>query len=259
MRALYSPEELRDYLMNFDLSAFLDHIVVRERELLLGEVEHFTEREAERRDEIALGYFGEEGVERIVDAIVHLLLSPPSPGEGARVLDAGAGTGFFTLRVAEALHPHLPRLSLYAMALTSAILLSLVEKGVGILPFVGLLEDIPGSVEYARRMLPIPRGFDAIFSTLTLHHCLHPEEAFESLSKSLVEGGRAVIVDLCEHPFEEFREEMGDIHLGFDPREVRAMALRFFDEVEVERLPGICCESSGRSAELFVASMRRRP
>jgi len=23
------------------------------------------------------------------------------------------------------------------------------------------------------------------------------------------------IIDLCEHPFTEFREEMGDIHLGF--------------------------------------------
>jgi SAM-dependent methyltransferase len=253
---LYSDEEFRDYLMSFDLHAFLDYMGIREREPLLREVEHFTEREAAERDQIVLSYFGRDGVRRIVETIVNLLLSPPPLKGDAKILDAGAGTGFFTQMVAKGLRLHLPKASIYAMDLTPAMLLKLVVKGADIIPFIGLLEDIPRSIDYARRMLPIPERFDAIFSTLTLHHCLHPEEAFESIRNSLMEGGRAVVVDLCEHPFEEFREEMGDIHLGFNPLEIRTMAEEFFDEVRVERLPGICCESSGRSAELFVALMR---
>lgn len=109
------------------------------------EVEHFTEREAEKRDEIVLSYFGEDGVRRIVDTIVRLLLSPPFIEEDAKVLDAGAGTGFFTMRVAEALRPHLSEISLYAMDLTPAMLLSLIRKVDDIIPFIGLLEDIPAA------------------------------------------------------------------------------------------------------------------
>ncbi|MFQ5999895.1 MAG: hypothetical protein ACE5J6_03870, partial [Candidatus Bathyarchaeia archaeon] len=93
----------------------------------------------------------------------------------------------------------------------------------------------------------------AIFSTLMLHHCLDVERVFASFREVLEVDGKAVIVDLCKHPFEEFREEMGDVHLGFDPELLRGVAEKHFSKVQVKKIPGICCTNSGRSAELFIA------
>jgi len=66
-----------------------------------------------------------------------------------------------------------------------------------------------------------------------------------------------LVIDLCEHGFEEFRTEMGDVHLGFKPEIVYRMARRHFSTVRVEKMPGIICRSSGRSAEIFVATMHK--
>jgi hypothetical protein len=49
---------------------------------------------------------------------------------------------------------------------------------------------------------------------------------------------------------------MGDIHLGFKPERIYKMAKRYFPTVKVEKLPGIHCKSSGRSAEILVATMQ---
>jgi hypothetical protein len=65
-----------------------------------------------------------------------------------------------------------------------------------------------------------------------------------------------VIVDMCTHAFTEFKDEMGDVHLGFNPEQIRKAAEKLFSKVTVEKLPGICCSSSGRNAELFVATLR---
>ena len=71
-----------------------------------------------------------------------------------------------------------------------------------------------------------------------------------------MKNGKAVVLDLCEHKFEEFKAEMGDVHLGFKLDAVREMAEAHFVEVEIEKMPGIGCSCSGRSAEIFVVSMR---
>lgn len=219
------------------------------------EIKHFTEKEAEKRDQIVINYFGEMGINRIVDNIVKLLFTPPKIPLNAKLLDVGAGTGFFTIKVAEKVNARLPRACLYAMDATPAMLLSLVKKNVGITPFVGVAENIEGGIREARKHLNIPLKFDAVFSTLMLHHSTKPEKVFESLKQVLKKNGKAIVVDLCEHSFEEFKKEMSDVHLGFKPKNVQKMARKVFLNVKVEVLPGICCECSGRSAELFVAYM----
>ena len=79
---------------------------------------------------------------------------------------------------------------------------------------------------------------------------------FESIKTVLKRNGKAVVIDLCRHGFEEFKTEMGDLHLGFDLAFIRAVTERFFPKLEVRKLGGICCTSSGRSAEIFVATMQ---
>ena len=244
-----------DYLKSVEIPKLLKELGVPKIEALMEEVKHFTEKEAERRDKIVLSYFGENGIKRIIDSVVQGLLSPPKLKENAKVLDVGAGSGFFTMKVVDKLRRYLPKAAFYAMDLTPAMLRMLTRKTSEITSFLGVAENVRGSVEHARKYLDVPEKFDAIFSTLMLHHCLDIGRVFESFRKAVDIDGKAVVVDLCKHSFEEFREEMGDIHLGFEPELIKEKAEKHFSKVQVKKIPGICCTNSGRSAELFIAVM----
>jgi len=248
---------LERYLETVDLHSLLLELGAHSIDLLVEEIRHFTLKEAERRDKIVLDYFGESGVKQIVDAIATRLISSPKLKTNAQILDMGAGSGFFTTRVESQLQKHLSQSSFYAMDATPAMLLTLAKKTDTIIPFFGIAENIAGSIKNAKKYAEIPLSFDAVFSTLMLHHCPDVNKVFQSLRQVLKPSGKAVIVDLCTHQFTEFREEMGDIHLGFNPKRVEKMAKQVFSKVLVEKLPGICCESSGRCAELFMVTMRQ--
>jgi ubiquinone/menaquinone biosynthesis C-methylase UbiE len=248
--------KFENYLKQLRLEQLLTKLGASRPDALAETAQHFTMKEAEKRDEIVLSYFGRRGITRIIDTITERLLEPPQLPNDAKILDVGAGSGFFTVRIAKKMHSALPTSEFYAMDLTPAMLLSLAKKKTEITPFVGIAENIKGSVEQARAFMEIPRRFDAVFSTLMLHHSTEPEKVFSSVKSVLKKRGKAVVVDLCEHGFEEFRTEMGDVHLGFKPESVRKMAQEYFDEVRVGKIPGICCESSGRSAEILVVFMK---
>jgi SAM-dependent methyltransferase len=217
---------------------------------------HFATKEAENRDKIVADYFGRPAIKKIVDTIVDALLASPKLPSDAKILDVGAGSGFFTFRVAKKVRAELPESSFYAMDLTPTMLLLLARKKAKITPFVGIAENIEGSIRQAEKFFKIPRRFDAVFSTLMLHHSTCPAKVFESIRKALKKDGKAIIVDLCEHNFEEFRTEMGDVHLGFKLENIRKMAQKHFSTVRIRKIPAIRCESSGRSAEIFFAVMQ---
>jgi len=244
------------YLQSVKVQELLQKLEVSNVKTLFEEIEHFTQKEAAKRDKILLSYLGEDGVNRIVNSICDRLLSPPPLKSNATILDVGAGSGLFTTRVARNIRKNLPKTSFYAMDVTPTMLQMLAKKTSEIIPFLGVAENIAQSAKLARKYLSVPRRFDAIYSTLMLHHCSNVQAVFKSMRDALKTGGKAVIVDLCKHPFKEFREEMGDIHLGFNPEQIEKDAKKFFPKVFVEKLPGICCSSSGRCAELFIAYMR---
>jgi ubiquinone/menaquinone biosynthesis C-methylase UbiE len=241
---------------NLDPERLFKKLGAADPETLSRAVQHFTAKEADKRDSIVLGYFGEEGVNRIVEGVTAHLLSPPSLRTGSKVLDVGAGSGFFTAKIAEKIRNTIPSVEFYAMDATPAMLLALEKKKAGITPFLGVAENVEASVKEARAYAEIPEKFDAVFSTLMLHHSIYPEKVFESIQKVLKKNGKAVVLDLCEHKFEEFKTEMGDVHLGFRLDDVRKMAKAHFLKVEIEKMPGLSCSCSGRSAELFIVSMR---
>lgn len=250
---------LEKYLKNLQLEQLFRKLGASNPEILAKEIEHFTTKEAEKRDKIVINYFGENGVNQIVSTITKILLVSPKLPAKAKVLDVGAGSGFFTVKIAEKLHAEFPTVSLYAMDLTPAMLLSLAKKKGNITPFIGIAENIESSIKEAKKFFNIPYKFDAIFSTLMLHHSTQPEKVFKSLKQALKSKGKAMVVDLCEHGFQEFKTEMGDVHLGFKPENIYKVARKYFSEVKVEKLPGICCECSGRSARIFVATMQNHP
>jgi ubiquinone/menaquinone biosynthesis C-methylase UbiE len=103
----------------------------------------------------------------------------------------------------------------------------------------------------------VPERFDAVFLTLMLHHRVEPKKVFESLERILAPNGTAVVLDLCEHNFEEFRTELADMHLGFKLDQIKGLAEEEFSNVQVAKIPGISCSNSGRSAEIFVVSMKK--
>ena len=237
------------------MKSLLEKLEVSNLETLLEAIEHFTQKEAEKRDKILLSYFGEDGVNRIVNSICDRLLSPPRLKCNAQILDVGAGSGLFTVKIARNLHKTLPKTFFHAMDITPAMLQLLAKKTSNIIPFLGVAENITQSTKLARKYLNIPTKFDAVYSTLMFHHCLNIEGVFQSIRDILKTHGKAVIVDLCEHSFKEFKEEMGDIHLGFKPEQIEKSAKNFFTKVSIEKLPEISCSSSSRSAELLIAYM----
>jgi len=237
------------------MQKLLKELNVPNAQLVLKEIRHFTQKEAEKRDKILLGYFGEDGIKLIVDSICSHLLSSPKLSEVAHILDVGAGSGLFTVSVAKKLRSQLSRATFYAMDATPIMLRMLVRKTSEVQPFLGVAENIAKSAELARKRLEVPKKFDAMFSTLMLHHCSSVEKVFQSMREALKARGKVVVVDLCKHSLEEFKQEMGDIHLGFEPKQIERGVQRFFRRVLVEKLPGICCSSSGRCAELFIAYM----
>lgn len=250
----HSTMDLERYLDAQELERLFKKLGALNLRKLAGEVQYFSSKEAEKRDTIVQDYLGKAGINRIVDTVAAHLLAEPALSSDAKILDAGAGTGFFTAKIAQKVSAKLPDASFYAMDITPAMLLVLQKKHKKITPFLGLAENIESSLKLADKFR-VPKRFDAVFSTLMLHHSLEPEKVFQSLKNVLKKSGRAVVVDMCEHPFEEFKTEMGDVHLGFKPEHVRKMAKNHFTKVEVEKISKIVCECSGRAAEIFVATM----
>ena len=56
---------------------------------------------------------------------------------------------------------------------------------------------------------------DLAFLSQALHHAAHPERAIAEAWRILKPGGRAAILDLNRHHFEEAREMYADLWLGF--------------------------------------------
>jgi SAM-dependent methyltransferase len=248
--------DFEEYAANLQLEKLFHELRAPNPEILANTVRHFTTKEAEKRDAIVTNYFGKSGINRILEVVTDCLFEKPELPASAKILDIGAGTGFFTTGIAKRVRAKNPEASFYAMDLTPAMLLQLAGKKTNVTAFVGIAENIQDSIKYAAEYFEIPGKFDAMFSTLMLHHSTQPERVFGSIKGSLKKSGKAIVVDLCEHGFEEFRTEMGDIHLGFKPEIVYEMARKHFAKVRVEKMPGISCECSGRAAEIFVASMR---
>jgi SAM-dependent methyltransferase len=253
--ALLNELDFKNYAKRINIKKLLKELGTLNIDLIIKEVKYFTEREAERRDQILLNYFGEDGINYITKSIVNYLLSQPRLKADAKILDVGSGSGLFTIKVAKEINRYIANASLYAMDITPAMLSVLVKRGSEIIPFLGIAENISGSIEHARKYLDIPKRFDAVFSILTLHHCLDVKKVFKSIRDVVKEDGKVVIVDLCEHPFKEFKVEMGDVHLGFNLSLIKRIAKDFFSNVCIREMQGIICECSGRSAKLFIAHL----
>ncbi|MDI6847221.1 MAG: methyltransferase domain-containing protein [Candidatus Bathyarchaeia archaeon] len=121
-------------------------------------------------------------------------------------------------------------------------------KNVSITPLLGIAERINESLNMSRKVyeslgITLPTHFDAIISILMLHHCKNPSEVFSSMKEAMKHGGELILVDLCKHNFKEFKEKMGDVHLGFEPNYIKSELVKVFSVERVEKMPSGCkCE-----------------
>src|SRR4030066_164662 len=145
-----------EYVKNVDLEQLFEKFGAANPETLAKTVQHFTVKEAKKRDKIVLGYFGEEGVNRIVEAVTEKLLSSPSLRTGSSVLDVGAGSEFFTAKIARRINNKISSVKFYAMDATPAMLISLAKKEQHVTPFLGIAENIQASAKEAATYAEIP-------------------------------------------------------------------------------------------------------
>jgi ArsR family transcriptional regulator len=69
--------------------------------------------------------------------------------------------------------------------------------------------------------IPIADGeCDGAVMILALTYVEEPAAVLKETARILKKGGRAVVVDLLPHDRESFRHEMGQLHPGFEPREI---------------------------------------
>ena len=134
---------------------------------------------------------------RVIDA---LALSP-----SAAVADIGAGTGYFSIRLAKAV----PSGKVYAVDVEPSMLAHIRKRALG----EGLSNVVAVQASGASPNLPAP--VDVVLIVDTYHHLPSRPTYFRELKKSLASGGRIAIVDFRkdspEGPPPEFRFEAEQI------------------------------------------------
>jgi ubiquinone/menaquinone biosynthesis C-methylase UbiE len=135
--------------------------------------------------------------ERVIDA---LALSPD-----ASVADIGAGTGYFTVRLAKAV----PRGTVYAVDIESSMLEHVRKRATD----AGLANVV--AVLASGTSANLPKPVDAVIVVDTYHHIPGRAAYFRELMKSLTPQGRVAIIDYRkdspEGPPPEFRFEPDQI------------------------------------------------
>jgi predicted methyltransferase len=111
---------------------------------------------------------------------------------GARVADLGAGGGYFTWYLAEAVGP---QGKVYAVDIDETSV-EMIEKGI---KSRGVTNVVPIRAEPADAKLPEP--VDLVFTCDTYHHMTDRVAYFESLARYLKPTGRVAILDFRPHGF----------------------------------------------------------
>lgn len=135
--------------------------------------------------------------ERVIDA---LTLSPDMS-----VADIGAGTGYFSVRLAKAV----PRGTVYAVDVESAMLEHVRKRAAE-----GDLANVV-TVQASETSANLPKPVNVVIVVDTYHHIPRRATYFRDLSKSLTARGRVAIIDFRkdspEGPPPEFRFEADQI------------------------------------------------
>jgi SAM-dependent methyltransferase len=158
------------------------------------------------------------------------------------VADLGCGTGQATAL----LSPHVQQVIGVDQ---SAAMLKAARRRTSALPNVELRK---GSLE----ALPVQdAACDGALLVLALSYMPDPSAVLREMARILRPGGRAVVVDLLRHDREDFRREMGQTSLGFEPGELDGLLVQAgLAAPHIHTLPP---EPSAKGPALLLATARR--
>jgi len=93
---------------------------------------------------------------------------------------------------------------------------------------------------------------DAAVSYLVLHYIAEPIVALEESYRALKPGGRLLIVDMCPHGRDDFKERMGHVWQGFPSDRMKSwLSEAGFSNVRYVNLPA---DADAKGPSLFVAA-----
>lgn len=155
------------------------------------------------------------------------------------VADLGCGTASFVTELA----PHARRV--IGVDNSPAMLQAAAARTEG-LPNVELRQ---GDLE----QLPLEdRSVDAAMMLLVLTYLTDPRKAVAEMARVLRPGGRAIVVDLLRHDRDDFRRQMGQSSLGFDPPDLeKLLGATGLTHVACRALPP---EPQAKGPALFLAT-----
>lgn len=203
---------------------------------------HYFASVAGQWDQMRSEYF----TEHMRDAAIARARLP----EAAVVADIGTGTGF----VAAGLAPLAGKV--YGFD-ASHEMLNVAQRNLAGYANVELRQA-------AGDALPLPSAvLDGAFANMYLHHAEDPSKAIHEMARVLKPGGVLCIMDLDAHTHTWQREQMADLWLGFDRRQI----IDWFGEAGLEQIDVDCadgtCNACGpdgvvESLSIFLALGRKR-
>ncbi|MEZ7500490.1 class I SAM-dependent methyltransferase [Flavobacterium sp. Arc3] len=159
----------------------------------------------------AEGFDGEKSVTQNVDNIAQTIIDSLSFSKEMHIMDFGSGTGLLLSQIA----PYVGEIT--AIDISASMTAVLKSK----------ISEIDCKLQIMELDLTketLDTKFDAIISSMTIHHIENVQEIFNKFYSLLNENGTIAIADLDKEDGSFHTEDTGVFHTGFDRNEFLSFA-----------------------------------
>lgn len=199
----------------------------------------YFEKVAGQWDKMRASFFSDNVREKAI-AVANV-----EPGQLAA--DIGAGTGFITEGLVQ------KRLKVIAVDQSEAMLEEMKKK-------FSRFDTIDYRIGESKNLPIEDEIVDAIFCNMYLHHVESPPVAIQEMVRVLKTGGKIVVTDMDEHPYDFLRQEHNDRWMGFKREDIRKWLVEAgLHKVHIDCVGEDCCAESDCGTQkarvsVFIAS-----